>query len=60
MSFKFPRGQWVKLYARLKPVISCYGDVRLLLLNIESQDDNHATFLDIEVDLEDNQFKTKR
>ena len=29
-----------------------------LVLNVENQDDNHATFLDIEVDVED-QFKTK-
>ena len=30
-----------------------------LVLNVENQDDNHATFLDIEVDVEENQFKTK-
>ena len=30
-----------------------------LVLNVENQDDNHATFLDIEVDVEGNQFKTK-
>ena len=29
-----------------------------LMLNVENQDDNHATFLDIEVNVED-QFKTK-
>ena len=30
-----------------------------LVLNVENQDDNHATFLDIEVDVEGDQFKTK-
>ena len=30
-----------------------------LMLDVENQDDNHATFLDIEVDVEGNQFKTK-
>ena len=30
-----------------------------LVLNVENQDDNHATFLDIEVDVEGNQFKMK-
>ena len=29
-----------------------------LVLNVENQDDNHATFLDIEVDVEGNQCKT--
>ena len=29
------------------------------VLNVENQDDNHATFLDIEVDVEGDQFKTK-
>ena len=30
-----------------------------LVLNVENQNDNHATFLDIEVDVEGDQFKTK-
>ena len=30
-----------------------------LMLNVENQDDNHATFLDIEVNVEGDQFKTK-
>ena len=30
-----------------------------LVLNVENRDDNHATFLDIEVDIEGDQFKTK-
>ena len=30
-----------------------------LVLNLENQDDNHATFLDIEVNFEGDQFKTK-
>ena len=30
-----------------------------LVLNVENQDDNHATFLDIEVDVWGDQFKTK-
>ena len=30
-----------------------------LVLNVENQDDNHATFLDIEIDVEGDQFKTK-
>ena len=30
-----------------------------LVLNVENQNDNHATFLDIEVDIEGDQFKTK-
>ena len=30
-----------------------------LVLNVENQDDNHAIFLDIEVDVEGDQFKTK-
>ena len=29
-----------------------------LMLNVENQDDNHETFLDIEVDVEGDQFKT--
>ena len=28
-------------------------------VNVENQDDNHATFLDIEVSVEGDQFKTK-
>ena len=30
-----------------------------LVLNVENQDDNHATFLDIEFSVEGDQFKTK-
>ena len=30
-----------------------------LVLNVENQDDNHATFLDIEVNVEGDKFKTK-
>ena len=30
-----------------------------LVLDVENQDDNHATFLDIEVNVEGDQFKTK-
>ena len=30
-----------------------------LLLNVENQDDNHTTFLDVEVDVDGNRFKTK-
>ena len=30
-----------------------------LVLNVENQYDNHATFLDIEVNVEGDQFKTK-
>ena len=29
------------------------------MLNVENQDDNNATFLDIEVNVEGDQFKTK-
>ena len=30
-----------------------------LMLSVQNQDDNHATFLDIEVNVEGDQFKTK-
>ena len=45
-----------QLYEWFSPSV-CYPVE--LVLNVENQDDNHATFLDIEVDVEGDQFKTK-